>query len=65
METQQFKIEYRLLLKDGSYMETTTYVAAKDKETALTKLVLWRKTQSPEFDDIGYFNVEQGYNIVV
>lgn len=65
METSQFKIEYRLLLKNGSHMETTTYVAARNKESALNKLVLWRKTQGPEFEDIGYFEVEQIYNVII
>jgi len=65
MEISQFKIEYRLLLNDGSYMETTTYVAARDKESALNKLVLWRKSQGPEFEDIGYFEVEQVYNVII
>jgi hypothetical protein len=44
METKQFKVEYRLTLKDGSYLETTTYVAAKDRDIALTKLKMWRET---------------------
>lgn len=65
METKQFKVEYRLTLKDGSYLETTTYVAAKDRDIALTKLKMWRETQDPKFDKIEFFAIDRVYDVVV
>ena len=65
METMQFKVEYRLTLKDGSFLETTTYVAAKDRDIALTKLKMWRETQEPKFDKIEFFSIDRVYNVVV
>ena len=65
METMQFKVEYRLTLKDGSFLETTTYVAAKDMDIALTKLKMWRETQEPKFDKIEFFSIDRFYNVVV
>ena len=65
METQQFKIEYRLTLKDGSFLETITYVAASDVYLAATKLKLWRKTQKPKFDEIEFLAVDRSYNIII
>lgn len=65
METKQFKIEYRLTLKDGSFLETTTYVAAKDKDIALNKLKMWRETQEPKYDKIEFFSIYRIYDIVV
>ena len=65
METKQFKIEYRLTLIDGSFLETTTYVAAKDRDIALTKLKMWRETQEPKFDKIEFFSINRVYNVVV
>ena len=65
METKQFKVEYRLTLKDGSYLETTTYVAAKDRDIALTKLKMWREKQEPKFDNIEFFAIDRVYDVVV
>lgn len=65
METMQFKVEYKLTLKDGSFLETTTYVAAKGRDIALSKLKIWRETQKPEFDKIEFFSIDQVYNVVV
>ena len=65
METKQFKIDYRLTLKDGSFLETSTFVAAKDRDFALSKLKIWRKTQKPEFDKIEFFSIDRVYDVVV
>ena len=65
METKQFKIEYRLTLIDGSFLETTTYVAAKDRDIALNKLKMWRETQEPKFDKIEFFSIDRCYDVVV
>lgn len=65
METMQFKVEYRLTLKDGSFLETITYVAAKDRDIALAKLKMWRETQEPKFDKIEFFSIDRVYNVVV
>ena len=65
METMQFKIEYRLSLKDGSFLETTTFVVASNRGVALTKLKMWRETQEPKFDKIEFFSIDRVYNVVV
>lgn len=65
METKQFKIEYRLTLKDGSFLETSTFVAAKDRDVALNKLKMWRESQKPEFDKIEFFGINRVYDVVV
>ena len=65
METKQFKIEYRLTLKDGSYLETSTFVAAKDRDIALSKLKIWRETQEPKFDKIEFYGIDRVYDVVV
>lgn len=65
METKQFKIEYRLTLKDGSYLETSTFVASKDRDTALTKLKMWRETQEPKFDTIEFYSIDRVYDVVI
>ena len=54
MKTKLFAIEYRLTLKDDSYMQTTSYVAAKDRDTALAKLSIWRGNLEPEFKKLEY-----------
>ena len=36
METKQFKIKYRLILEDGSYLETSTFVAAIENSIKLS-----------------------------
>jgi hypothetical protein len=65
METNQFKILYRLTLEDDSLIETSTYVAASTKEVATSKLYLWRKTQKPSFVKIEYFDIVQVNNVIV
>lgn len=65
METILFAIGYTLTLKDGSFSETKTYVAATNREIAAIKLELWRKTQKPEFDKIEFNSIESGYNIII
>ena len=65
METKLFKIDYRLTLKDGSFLETSTFVAAKDRDIALSKLKMWREIQKPEFDKIEFFGIDRMYDVVV
>ena len=46
-------------------METSTFVVAKDRDIALTKLKMWRETQEPKFDKIEVFKIEILYDVVV
>jgi hypothetical protein len=52
-------------LKDGSFLETSTFVAAKDRDIALSKLKMWREIQKPEFDKIEFFGIDRMYDVVV
>lgn len=65
METKQFKIDYILTLKDGSFLETSTFVAAKDKDKAISKLKMWRETKKPKFDKIEFLGIDEVYDVVV
>jgi len=65
METELFAIEYKLTLKDNSYMQTRSYVTAKNEETALVKLRIFREMQALEFKNLEYLKIDRLYSVIV
>jgi hypothetical protein len=64
MESILFSIQYRLTLKDGSFLETKTLVSALSEAQATTKLENWRKTKNPGFTNIEYLYIINGSLVI-
>lgn len=65
METKLFEIHYRLTLADGSFLETRTLVAAKDRHQAASKLEAYRKLKTPDYTKIEYYSAEERQEVII